>query len=218
MLQVPPPKIKKIFVDVEWRTNKNAVSTNAGREWLKYIKECKSTLDYGGGNRLTHTALKNLGYIGSYEVCDQAEDVGAEFNDIDKIDKKYDLVTCFQVIEHMYFEDFLDFIPKLLDKIKPGGWLAIGSDHPMNSGHLWNVELGHVKAYPFLNLHQYLSTLGMNKNNSNVILQYVTSNSLKNRILYYVRKFFGKILGIDPYHSYIIFIQKENSPENSNHK
>jgi hypothetical protein len=212
MLQVPHPNVEQIFVDVNWRERKDAIKTEAGKSWLPFIQNVSSTLDYGGGNRLTGVALKNLGYKGTYEVCDFAEDAKPEYFSLEDVKKEYDLVTCFQVIEHIYFEDFIKFIPKLLEKVKPGGWLAIASDNPGNAGHLWNVELGHVKAFPFVNLYQYLVTLGMKSEGAKVFLQYVSEDSFKNKLLYRFRKLACKLLGIDPFHSYILFIQK-NQPE-----
>ena len=39
------------------------------------LKNIDSVLDYGGGNRMTGTMLRNLGWNGSYDVVDMSDDV-----------------------------------------------------------------------------------------------------------------------------------------------
>ena len=209
MMQNVNPKTKKSFVDINWRTNTNAKKMRIGRIWSKYIPQISSVLDYGGGNRLTGEMLKNLGYTGTYEVCDLAKDINAEYQNIDEIIKKYDLITCFQIIEHMYFEDFLELMPKLTSLINPGGYLAISSDNPAHPNHLWNVQMGHLKSYPYTDLHKYLQTIGYKYDASEIVLQYVAEDTLKNKLLYKIRKSCSRILGFDCHHSYIIFMQKQ---------
>ena len=153
--------------------------------------------------------LNNLKWNGKYELLDSSKNINPDYYNIADVTKKYDMIVCLQVIEHLYFEDFLDLIEKLTQKLKTGGILVIGSDHPANAGHLWNVEMGHVKSYPFHNLHQYLQMNGFNHNNSSIVLQYMDEYKLVKYLLYLIRKVILQILGISPFMSYVIFIEKK---------
>ena len=209
MLSKPIPKPKKLFIDPDWRMKSSAPSTKIGKEWLSYLKNVDSVLDYGGGSRLTGKMLENVGWKGSYEIVDMADDAQPEYKSLKEVNKIYDMVICMQVIEHMYFEEFLEFIPNLTSKLKSGEILVIGSDHPAHPGHLWNVEMGHVKAYPYHNLHQYLQMNNLYYQDSKIILQYLDTPRIFNYLLYYLRKTLCSILGISPYLSYIIFVVKK---------
>ena len=68
--------------------------------------------------------------------------------------------------------------------------------------------MGHVKAYPYYNLHQFLQMNNFQSNNSKIVLQYVDHPKIIKYVLYYVRKIFFSLLGLSPYLSYIIFIKK----------
>ena len=210
MLSKVVPIPKKFFLDVDWRTKKSAGEQKVGKIWKKYLANVNTILDFGGGSRLTGAMLKNLKWNGIYEIVDSSINVQPEYVKLDDVNKKFDMVVCLQVIEHLYFEDFLDLLPQLSFKLKPGGTLVIGSDHPANSGHLWNVEMGHVKAYPYHNLHQYLQTSGYKYENSTIILQYMDDQKLSKYLIYLFRKYFYKLLGLSPYMSYVIFITKED--------
>ena len=70
--------------------------------------------------------------------------------------------------------------------------------------------MGHVKSYPFHNLHQYLQMNGFNHNNSSIVLQYMDEYKLVKYLLYLIRKVILQILGISPFMSYVIFIEKKN--------
>ena len=209
MLTKKVPSPYKYFIDINWRSKKNAENTKIGKIWIKYLKNVNTVLDYGGGSGLTGEMLNNLKWNGKYELLDSSKNINPDYYDIDDVTKKYDMIVCLQVIEHLYFEDFLDLIEKLTQKLKTGGILVIGSDHPANAGHLWNVEMGHVKSYPFHNLHQYLQMNGFNHNNSSIVLQYMDEYKLVKYLLYLIRKVILQILGISPFMSYVIFIEKK---------
>ena len=138
MLSKEVPIPKKFFLDVDWRTKKSAGEQKVGKIWKKYLANVNTILDFGGGSRLTGAMLKNLKWNGIYEIVDSSINVKPEYVKLDDVNKKFDMVVCLQVIEHLYFEDFLDLLPQLSFKLKPGGTLVIGSDHPANSGHLCN--------------------------------------------------------------------------------
>ena len=208
MLSKKVPEPIKLFIDQNWREDPNAKSFKIGKIWLEYLKNIDSVLDYGGGNRMTGIMLRNLGWNGSYDVVDMSDDVDPEYKDLNEVKKNYDMIICLQVIEHMYFEQFLNFINELTSKLNKGGILVIGSDHPAHPGHLWNVEMGHVKAYPYYNLHQFLQMNNFQSINSKIVLQYVDHPKIIKYVLYYVRKIIFSLLGLSPYLSYIIFIKK----------
>jgi len=208
MLTKKVPKPIKLFIDLNWREKTNAKSLKIGKIWLDYLTNVDSILDYGGGNRMTGLMLENLGWSGTYDIVDMSENVNPEYKDLTEVKKTYDMIVCLQVIEHMYFEDFLKFIKDLTSKLKKGGVLVIGSDHPAHPGHLWNVEMGHVKAYPFYNLHQFIQMNNFDYSGSKIILQYIDHPKIIKYILYYIRKIIFSFLGLSPYLSYIIFIKK----------
>jgi len=206
----PVPTPIKLSAYVEWGTSQNIKQTSIGRIWAKHVDNASSVLDYGGGQGRLEKALRNLGYSGSYETMDYNTSINHDFNNIQDIEKQYDLVTCLEVIEHLYFKDFLDLMPRIASLVKPGGWLAVSTPNPAHPNHLYNIDMGHIKAYPFKDLHRYLQTLGFEANNSEVVLIYsINKDTTKYRMKYRLRRFMLSLLDSDCHHNYIIFIQKK---------
>jgi len=50
---------------------------------------------------------------------------------------------------------------------------------------------------------------GFNYNNSSIVLQYMDEYKLVKYLLYLIRKVILQILGISPFMSYVIFIEKK---------
>ena len=106
MLTKKVPLPYKYFIDINWRSKKNAENTKIGKIWKKYLKNVNTVLDYGGGSGLTGEMLKTLKWNGKYELLDSSKNINPDYYDIDIVKKKYDMIVCLQVIEHLYFEDF----------------------------------------------------------------------------------------------------------------
>ena len=68
--------------------------------------------------------------------------------------------------------------------------------------------MGHVKSYPYYNLHQYLQMNKFSNNNSSIVLQYMDESKKFKILLYLLEWYYFALLGISPYLSYIIFMKK----------
>lgn len=98
-------------------------------EFTKNLITNKDVLDFGSGNGgYLNYAKASAKTVSALElekaVVQQYEKYGIElYSDIDKLDKKFDVITMFHVMEHL--SDPKDIIIKLSNKLQDGGKLII---------------------------------------------------------------------------------------------
>lgn len=206
---IQPPKPTKVPVYVGWGEKEELDKTKIGRIWREYVAGAQKVLDFGGGQGQLESIIRRLGFDGIYESLDLNTSKGHEYKSVADVEGEYDLVLCLEVIEHLYFEDFLELMPKLVRLIRPGGSIILSTPNPGHPNHLWNIDMGHIKSYPYKDLYRYLQTAGLNGKDGEIILEYVyDKDSVKQIFKYYLRKFFTQIVGIDCHHSYLLRMKR----------
>jgi 2-polyprenyl-3-methyl-5-hydroxy-6-metoxy-1,4-benzoquinol methylase len=134
---------------------------------LKYVKE-KSVLDYGCGSGYgSHILASNACKVTAVDVSDEAIEYARNlyfannltYKTVSELtDEKFDIITSFQVIEHV--PDAKDFIQKIKKLLKQDGYLLISTPDKTNRlfkfiQQPWNVF--HVKEYSSTSLKNLLN-------------------------------------------------------------
>lgn len=136
-------------------------------EYAKSFVKGKKVLDYGCGSgygtqMLSEAAEKVIGVDISREAIDFAQknylSPNLEFKTIPEVlNEKFDIITSFQVIEHVPNDiQYVDHLKKLLN---PGGYLLISTPDKTNRlfnyiQHPWNIF--HLKEYTAQSLQKLL--------------------------------------------------------------
>ena len=135
---------------------------------LKYVKN-KRVLDFGcgagyGSQVLAREAASVVAVDISPEAIEYAiktyPNNNLEFKELTEfisMDEKFDVITSFQVIEHVTKVN--DYITKLKNKLKPGGLLIIST--PDRSDRLFNIiqkpwNIFHIREYSDVSLQRFL--------------------------------------------------------------
>lgn len=115
-------------VDMPWETWIQETKLDDDRRYEALKKLCaeKDVLEFGCGNGGFLRRIKNItANVAGIELMDEARDHLAKegmtvYKSLDEIDKTYDVVCMFMVIEHLNHPD--EILKKILDVLNPGGF------------------------------------------------------------------------------------------------
>ncbi len=158
---------------------------------FKYLKnkiKNKSLLDFGcGKGKFIKLAKKNTKNIAGLEISKQLVNYLSKkfkiYEDIDKIDQKFDIITLFHVLEHI--PNQIETLKKLKNLINKNGKLIIEVPHAndllLNLKVFRNFTLWseHLVLHTKLSLTKYLNTAGFKIYNINFVQRYNFLNHLK---------------------------------------
>jgi len=126
---------------------------------LKYIKGNEKIFDFGCGicepfDRLKNDYPNNSFILQGYDIDEECLKIAGKkgykvFNDLKNIEKDYDIVTLFGVIEHLTREEAIECFEMASRILKKDGILMIGTLNPnelFNAIAIWN-EAEHIKPY-----------------------------------------------------------------------
>ena len=123
------PKLLKVKMDME--------SICFCREVLELIikgmKEDTALLDVGSGNERLEREIRKVGYKGIYKDCDTDTKYLHDFQNIVDVVGRYDVVTMFDLIEHINFLEAYSLFKPSCALLKPEGRIFIST--PNGSAH-----------------------------------------------------------------------------------
>lgn len=120
-------------------------------------------LDFGCGTGYGTTILKEkFKDVDAFDVVDETELGLAEnrgiITDLAKIQKgEYDIITCFEVIEHISETEQTQFMEKLSSFLKPDGMLFISTVRKMDPPPTENRRIEHLRELTHDELYNYCS-------------------------------------------------------------
>ncbi|MDD3905516.1 MAG: class I SAM-dependent methyltransferase [Candidatus Omnitrophica bacterium] len=134
--------------------------SEAHKLWLKHVLSAGSVLDFGAGDlRFKKFACDN-GFKGNYKTLDIADGISYDYRDISQVKEKFDLILCFEVIEHLPLESFLKLIKSFKDILNEKGTLIITTPNIHHINHFWKTDVTHIRPYPYTDLCAILKNQG----------------------------------------------------------
>ena len=119
--------------------------SEAHRLWLDCVLSSEKVLDFEAGDlRFKKFALRN-NFRGKYHTLDIGKDFNYDFSHLDNVKEKFDLILCFEVIEHMDLGNFLNVLPKLKERLRDGGKLIITTPNIHHINHFWKADVTHIR-------------------------------------------------------------------------
>jgi|SRR3989344_4925155 len=198
-------KIKiKNAVDKNIRMNILKFHTGNFDLGLKYIKDNDKLLDFGCGIGYFFDYLikkkkrKNVEYVG-YDTARYKENYDFPFyTDLKKIKDKFDIITMFQVIEHIKLEEMDKLLDWIKEHLKEDGMLIITTDNIENPFIIFWQNRAHVQPYSLWTLKEMMLIKGFNivrgskeylsKNPFKLLFGLLTQSDLHSRILVVVKR------------------------------
>lgn len=170
--------------------------------WLIKNRNLKNFLDIGTGYGFLLKEAKNIELYGVGVELSKAEAAFANDvlgllvinNSLDRSDlakESFDLVTCFEVIEHV--SDPLNFINEMIQYVRPGGLVLIMTDNfqsnvvnSLGAGFPKWIPHAHVSHFSAATLRQAIESIG----NLTIISEhyYTPWEHLLRRFIYRIRK------------------------------
>ncbi|MDD3985491.1 MAG: methyltransferase domain-containing protein, partial [Methanobacterium sp.] len=134
---------------------------------LKFIKDNNTIYDFGCGNlgffdeiKDAKKGLKLIGWDIEPKMKRIAEKKNYDFKEIKNIkNNSVDIITFFEVIEHITYPEFKKIFSDFDKKLKKNGLLIISTPNPNcleNINRFWN-NIEHVKPYSKMAINSYLN-------------------------------------------------------------
>lgn len=101
------------------------------------IKEGDSILDIGAYDRTLEKLLDKTGIKVRYFSFDVDKTMPHDFYDLDGIDQTFDIVTAFEVIEHVTPAQIIDIFNRASKLLKKGGFLVVSTPNVCHPVHFW---------------------------------------------------------------------------------
>lgn len=115
-------------------------------------------LDVGSSNRVIGEKLRAKFPQLQFESMDIDREQHHDYYDLNEIKKKFHLVSSFEVIEHLYFEDAIEMLTKSYELLEPGGRLVISTPNVFHPNRYW--EYSHKVSYRYDEIGGILLALG----------------------------------------------------------
>jgi 2-polyprenyl-3-methyl-5-hydroxy-6-metoxy-1,4-benzoquinol methylase len=167
----------------------------------KIMKSGMTVLDVGAGMRGMETDIAKAGFTVTYKSMDIDRTNRHDFYDLADIGKEqFDIVSSFEVIEHMSLEEGLRFFTRLRELTKDGGLVVVSTPDIFTPGRFMR-DATHKTFYCYDELCGLLNMAGFEI--KHVFRSY---NDAFHRYLLkaYLLKFFFRFLGIDYAHSIFV--------------
>jgi len=124
------------------------------------LKNCKSLLDVGAGDLRIKNKLQRAGYTGEYHTLDPSQEHNHTYSHFSEIKRKYQVILCLDVIEHMPFKDGLELIQQMTNALEAEGVLILQTPNARCIRSPMASDMTHLHAYNLPDLCAYLETSG----------------------------------------------------------
>ena len=94
---------------------------------LKHVRRGDSVLEVGAGDRRMQQHLQDRHQVVHYESLDIDPQGDHDYHDLTEIERTYDCVFAFEVIEHLGIEAIPDWLGELRSRLRPGGRLLLST-------------------------------------------------------------------------------------------
>ena len=135
---------------------------------LKYIKNGMSILDIGCSTCSFFDFLRenkiNANMIG-FDIDKKALEIAKTkdynvYDSLEKIKGYFDIITMWEVIEHLQLEEFLDYLDYVKRHLKIDGKLIISTPNILNPFYPFWAEPTHIRPYSLKSLGRVLESQG----------------------------------------------------------
>lgn len=168
---------------------------NSYRELLiDHVEEGMSLLDVGANDRrlynyITEKTHKKI----IYESYDIDNSLFHDYYNIDEIKKKFDIITMFEVVEHMEIDEIKKVFCKVRDILNDGGLFFVSTPNVYHPVRFWR-DSSHITPFAY----DELVGLLISANFSDFRVYRIKKNmKFKDLFRYWLYKPLIKLLGID---------------------
>jgi SAM-dependent methyltransferase len=171
---------------------------------LGRLKDGESVLEIGAFDRSLAERLKKSYPRILYRSLDIDPSYPHDYNSLDEVKERFDLVLLFEVIEHLDWEEGREMVARIYEILKPGGRVILTTPNTYTPGHYWK-DASHRTPYHYeelggLFLSQRFESVGMYRIFNEPFLKYFVRVHLLSPVF--------RFLGIDFAKSILLVGQK----------
>lgn len=169
----------------------------------KFLRDGMRLLDVGAGAKGVRGEIEDLGIHVNYKSMDVDKTLRHDYYDLDDITERFDVITMFEVIEHISLEEGLETLKKLSSLVRDGGLIILSTPNIFNPARYMR-DSTHQTFYAYDELCGFLSIAGFEVRNV-----YRSYNDAFHRYVFkvYLMGWLFRLLGID--YAYSIFVVGE---------
>jgi predicted SAM-dependent methyltransferase len=193
--------------DDEKNISKNDSFIILARKFNEYIMP--SILDVGAGDRRFEKILELMNLNFEYSSLDISKEIRHDYTEMKYVNSKFDIVTMFELIEHLPLEVTLQYFTKSFEILNQKGILIISTPNAAHINQLWKQDVTHIHQYPAKDIYSILRMIGFSGEIETYRINLRPSfMSLKKRIIEKSRVIINKILEADYAHGVLIVAKK----------
>lgn len=151
-------RYKRKIKDRYPRYNKIRLAKKILNVILPYLNNNCSILDIGAFDRLLETSIKYFMPGAHYKSVDLDGPYKHDYDSIDKVKEKFDIVLVLETLEHMAFKRGVDLLSKIHDFLNPNGILILSIPNIFHPNRC--REYSHKVDYRYDELGGILLALG----------------------------------------------------------
>lgn len=145
---------------------------------LSLLKKGSSLLDIGANDRNMEKFFKKSGVDIEYFSYDIDRSLTHDYDDLKKIDRTFDAVVIFEVIEHMSVREAVECFREAARLLKKGGILAVSAPNVCHPVVFWR-DCTHITPFRYDELYGLLASTGF----EDISLYRCWNPSFKDRLL-----------------------------------
>lgn len=175
---------------------------------VSYIKQCATLLDIGAGDNKLKEILEKAGWKGSYFSLDIEQNFTHNYNSIEKIGRKFDCITFLETIEHLPLEIGIEYCERAYALLEPKGILIVSTPNIRHLNQFWQGDVTHIRPWPYSDLYAILKLIGFSDIEIFSIKLVNPIPTMKDNLIFILRKYMCKIIGVDFTEGIMAFAQK----------
>ncbi len=126
---------------------------------VAHVGRIASVLDVGATDRVWEPEIRRLWPEVDYRSLDIDRTNAHDYYGFDEVDRQYDLVTCFEVLEHVEPKVCLEILEGCVGACRPGGYLLVSGPNIFTPGV--QLQFPHQTAFNQLDVVGLLSWVGL---------------------------------------------------------
>jgi hypothetical protein len=164
---------------------------------FEQIEHKPSVLDIGAGNLRLRSKLQKFGYSGEYHTQDIGNEYKYDYTNINQIDRKYSVILCLDVIEHLPLQEGLLLIHKLIELLETEGILILQTPNARCVRNPLISDMTHLHCYNLNDLWAYLTALGLKVDGYRIVFAINPQSWLQKLASIIPKYLITRVLGLD---------------------
>lgn len=123
------------------------------------VKKGDSVLDMGANDRTLKKFFEREDIKVEYFSLDIDTTLEHDYYSLDSVDRKFDVITAFELVEHISVADLLALLHKFTGLLKAGGRIVVSTPNVCHPVHFWR-DCTHITPLRYDELYGLLASAG----------------------------------------------------------